>query len=206
MDLKWRYDLNTLKSDYVNSNSNFALLNFSNLVFNYLNDDLRNIEDLIVLCIGTDRSTGDSLGPLVGHKLLPLIKNYENIHLYGHLHEPVHAKNIGETIEKLYRKFHSPYIVAIDSSLGMANRIGFLSIKNSPLKPGAGVNKDLPPVGDLSITGIVNMAGMMEYMVLQNTRLSIVMKMAEIIYKSLYLSFIKLEKEFTNGLGQKSIP
>lgn len=196
--------MNNLKSNYVDSNSNFALLNFSNLVFNYLNNDLSKIQDLIILCIGTDRSTGDSLGPLVGHKLLPIIKHYENIHLYGHLNEPVHAKNIQVTIEKLYKDFENPYIVAIDSSLGMPNKIGFLSIKNSPLNPGAGVNKILPPVGDISITGIVNMAGMMEYMVLQNTRLSIVMNMAEIIYKSLYLSFIKFEKELVVKIKHKS--
>ena len=27
-------------------------------------------KDLIILCIGTDRSTGDSLGPLVGSRLM----------------------------------------------------------------------------------------------------------------------------------------
>ena len=195
-----------LKNNYVDSNSNFALFNFSNLVFKYLSNDLKEINDLIILCIGTDRSTGDSLGPLVGHKLLPIIKHYENIYLYGHLNEPVHAKNIEETIEKLYKDFENPYIVAIDSSLGMADKIGYLSIKNSPLSPGSGVNKVLPPVGDISITGIVNIAGMMEYMVLQNTRLSIVMNMAEIIYKSLYLSFIKFDKELNINLKCKSNP
>ena len=30
---------------------------------------LRGKEGVIFLCIGTDRSTGDSLGPLIGHKL-----------------------------------------------------------------------------------------------------------------------------------------
>ena len=28
--------------------------------------------DIIFLCIGTDRSTGDSLGPLIGYKLKPI--------------------------------------------------------------------------------------------------------------------------------------
>ena len=34
----------------------------------------------------------------------------------------------------------------------------------------------------------------MEYVVLQNTRLSIVMKMADVISKSIFLSIIKYEK------------
>ncbi|MDQ0659408.1 putative sporulation protein YyaC [Paenibacillus sp. W2I17] len=57
---------------------------------------------------------------------------------------------------------------------------------NGPLKPGAGVNKELPPVGDIHLTGIVNVGGFMEYFVLQNTRLSLVMRMSEIISSSLY--------------------
>jgi len=43
------------------------------------------------------------------------------------------------------------------------------------------VNKDLPPVGDIHMTGIVNVGGFMEYFVLQNTRLNLVVKMADII-------------------------
>ncbi len=55
-----------------------------------------------------------------------------------------------------------------------------------------GVNKDLPSIGDISITGVVNVGGLMEYMVLQNTRLNLVMNMAEIIAKSIDRTFLKL--------------
>ncbi len=30
---------------------------------------IKDNRDIVILCIGTDRSTGDSLGPLVGYKL-----------------------------------------------------------------------------------------------------------------------------------------
>ena len=36
----------------------------------------------IILCIGTDRSTGDSLGPLVGSNLLQFQSSY--LRVYGH--------------------------------------------------------------------------------------------------------------------------
>ena len=52
-----------------------------------------------------------------------------------------------------------------------------------PSKPGAAMNKKLPAVGDLHIHGIVNLNGFMEFFVLQNTRLSLVMKMADVIAK-----------------------
>ena len=54
-------------------------------------------------------------------------------------------------------------------------------VRNGPLRPGLGVRKKLPPVGDLYIAGVVNVGGFMEYMVLQNTRLGLVMKMAQVI-------------------------
>jgi hypothetical protein len=62
------------------------------------------------------------------------------------------------------------------------------------------MNKALPKVGNLSITGIVNISGAMEFMVLQNTRLFTVMQLAEVISRGLYHSIIK-----TIG-GRKSNP
>ncbi|MFD2881867.1 DUF1256 domain-containing protein [Paenibacillus rhizoplanae] len=57
---------------------------------------------IVIICVGTDRSTGDSLGPLVGTTLArfrsPLF------HLYGTLEEPVHAINLEETLTLVYQK------------------------------------------------------------------------------------------------------
>lgn len=134
--------------------------------------------DTVVFCIGTDRSTGDCLGPLVGHKLKDM--NMANVYIFGSLDEPVHAKNLNIYLSKL-KEFKNPYIIAIDACLGKMERVGFINIKEGPLFPGAGVNKNLPSVGNISITGIVNVSGFMEIMILQNTRLSLVMNMANII-------------------------
>ncbi len=149
--------------------------------------NIPNNPEVVVLCIGTDRSTGDCLGPLVGHRLS---KNYSamNIHVFGTLNEPVHAKNLDEKMNYIFNNIRNPFIIAIDASLGKMDNIGKINLYNGPLFPGAGVNKNLQPVGDISITGIVNMSGFMEYIVLQNTRLSLVMEMAEIISLSLYIS------------------
>ena len=64
--------------------------------------------DVVILCIGTDRSTGDCLGPLVGHKL-KLIQ-YKNIITYGTLDNPVHAKNLYEVIQEIDDKHDRPFI------------------------------------------------------------------------------------------------
>ena len=169
-------------------------MELSNLILDYLILNLNKYEEIVVLCIGTDRSTGDSLGPLVGYKLDSYRFNCDSVHLMGNLNEPVHAKNLEETIEKINLCHPKAFIIAIDASLGRLDNIGQIIIKEGPLKPGLGVNKDLPYIGDVSITGVVNVGGLMEYMVLQNTRLNLVMNMADIIAKSIHRSFLKLNE------------
>ncbi|EIT86116.1 putative sporulation protein YyaC [Fictibacillus macauensis ZFHKF-1] len=139
---------------------------------------------IVVICIGTDRSTGDALGPLVGTKLKA--NTAFPYPVYGTLDEPVHAVNLVEKLKMVEKKHPHAFVIGIDACLGKLNHVGMVSVGDGPVKPGAGVNKELPPVGDMHLTGIVNVSGFMEYFVLQNTRLSIVMKMAELIAQSLY--------------------
>lgn len=134
---------------------------------------------VLILCIGTDRSTGDSLGPLIGTQLIR--RNLPKLHVLGTLDHPVHATNLSENILYIEQSFVNPLIIAIDACLGRLDSIGFITLSQGPLKPGAGVHKELPAVGEAHLTGIVNVGGFMEYMVLQNTRLSIVWQMAETI-------------------------
>jgi putative sporulation protein YyaC len=139
--------------------------------------------DIVILCIGTDRSTGDALGPLVGSKLLA--QSPQLLRVYGTLEDPVHAMNLEEKVQYIQRAHPSSTIIAIDACLGQFSNVGHINVADGPLKPGAGVKKDLPSVGTFHITGIVNVGGFMEYFVLQNTRLYVVMGMAEVIASAL---------------------
>lgn len=150
---------------------------------------LKSKRPIIFLCIGTDRSTGDSLGPLIGHKLQNILS--DEFVLYGTLEDPVHAKNLCSVIEEINLKYNDPYIIAIDACLGSFQNIGNIVIEEKPLSPGSAMNKDLPSVGNLSITGIVNMSGTLEFMVLQNTRLYTVMHLADVISRGIYHSILK---------------
>lgn len=155
--------------------------------------------EIICVCIGTDRSTGDSLGPLVGSLLSgeapPFVK------VYGTLDEPVHAINLPATIEHIQKEHPKALVVAVDACLGQLKSVGWIQVGLGPIRPGAGVNKSLPEIGDIHITGIVNVAGFMEYFVLQNTRLSIVMKMAEVISSSILSACLNIasSKPFHSG-------
>ncbi|MCL6585135.1 MAG: spore protease YyaC [Anoxybacillus sp.] len=139
---------------------------------------------IAIVCIGTDRSTGDALGPLVGTMLKE--KNMTYFHVYGTLEEPIHAVNLEEKITAIRSIHENAFMIAVDACLGRLKSVGAITIAEGPVRPGAGVNKQLPPVGDLHITGVVNVSGFMEFFVLQNTRLHLVMNMAKTIANGIY--------------------
>jgi putative sporulation protein YyaC len=137
---------------------------------------------LVILCIGTDRCTGDALGPLVGMYLQEA--NLQTCHVWGTLEKPIHALNLQKAIDQL-NSMTNPLIISVDACLGLPSHIGDIQIVDGPLKPGMGVKKVLPAVGDFHIKGIVNASGFLESMVLQNTRLHTVMSMARAISESI---------------------
>jgi putative sporulation protein YyaC len=139
---------------------------------------------LVILCIGTDRSTGDSLGPLVGTTLRGL--GLPPSCVQGTLDEPVHATNLAQVLTDLHELYRDPLIIPIDASLGDANRVGFINLRKGSLSPGTAVKKELPPVGEFHISANVNVSGFLEHLVLQNTRLSVVVNMANTIARSVY--------------------
>lgn len=166
-------------------NQNQAAEQLAQALLTLYNQHGKNCAGILVLCIGTDRSTGDSLGPLVGSKLAASSPGFL---IRGTLEQPVHAANLAETLEEL-RGHHNLWIVAVDASLGNADSVGTVNVGLGSLQPGAGVNKQLPAVGSAYVTGTVNVGGFMEYFVLQNTRLSLVIKMADMITEGLLAAF-----------------
>lgn len=132
---------------------------------------------VVFLCIGTDRSSGDSLGPMVG----TFLRQTGMPNLRGTLHEPVHAANLHKSIAEVKRSYKNAFIVAIDAQLGKSENVGKITVAEGPLEPGGGVGKDLGAVGDAHIVGCVNVSGFMEHFILGSTRLSLVWSMSEVI-------------------------
>ena len=148
-------------------------------------------EDLVFLCIGSDRITGDSLGPVCGQQLSCMTG--PGCFVYGTLSDPVHALNLTETLTTILSRHPLSLLIAIDAYLGAEHHLGFISAGTGPLLPGAGVRKELPAVGDLFITGIVNQAGMFDRFLLQTTRLSTVISLASTITRGMFYTFAPME-------------
>lgn len=179
---------------YINTSSTTAFRTFTGELHGQIDRALeKGCKSVVFVCIGTDRSTGDSLGPLVGYKITGV--KYKGMYVYGDLENPVHAKNLGEIVNRISSECDMPFIVAIDACLGSMNHIGYVGIGAGPVRPGSGVNKELPPIGDMFVTGIVNFGGFMDFLVLQNTRLHTVMKIADFIARGIRYVMWELEKE-----------
>ncbi len=93
----------------------------------YLN---KKYEDLVLLCIGTDKITGDCLGPLVGSKLMQ--QNFPHP-LYGTLEKPLHAGNLTRQLPEISTAHPNACTLAIDAAVGSRNHIGLVSLSCQPL-------------------------------------------------------------------------
>lgn len=127
-----------------------SLLNLSNKI-----KDLtcQSPERPVVLCIGSDRVTGDCLGPLVGH----ILTSEFNVlaYVYGSLLSPVNALNLIDTITFIKNRHPGSMIIAVDSSLGERRDIGTIRVLDDGIYPGAAAGKSLPKVGNVAITATV---------------------------------------------------
>lgn len=143
---------------YINSYEKYAPVYMGSLLYEFLNKYSYPKRHCVLLCVGSSRITGDSIGPSVGKKLTAL--DLPNVSIYGTLEEPVHALNLEESLVKIKSTHEDALIIAIDASLGIQEHIGYITLANRPLQPGLGVNKNLSAVGHLSMTGIVSTSGL----------------------------------------------
>lgn len=139
----------------------------------------------VFVCIGTDRVPGDSLGPLVGSRLF-CCGDFP-CPVYGTLEFPIHALNLTDAMHSIKCLHPQNPIVAVDASLGTRRHQNHITVTAGGLLPGAGVNKRLMEVGDLSITGITGPSGSRAQLTLQSTRLTPVLALADCIFRGILL-------------------
>ncbi|WP_404450730.1 spore protease YyaC [Virgibacillus necropolis] len=191
-----------LKKQFVTENEqeNMRLMYSDSLIASIMSEKIISWlpevpKEYIVVCIGTDRSTGDSLGPLTGTFLHDHKPKYLSV--YGTIHDPVHATNLETYIKLINNQHRNPYIIAVDACLGKSTSVGNIILGKGSLKPGAALNKSLPQIGDIHLTGVVNISGFMEFSILQNTRLSIVIDMAKQLANLLMMIDNRLQHSIT---------
>ena len=180
-----------LMTFYINARQTDSVCKISGSLRQCILHYRNNWSELVFLCIGTDRVTGDCLGHFVGQKLSSYSGTVFSV--YGTLFQPVHALNLTDIYQHIQTHHPNALIIAIDASLGEKKHLGYVTIANGALHPGAAIHKQLPSVGHIHITGIVNVSGVLEQLTLQTTRLSTVIFLADKIVQGI-LESIPLSK------------
>ncbi|WP_248928474.1 spore protease YyaC [Paenibacillus hamazuiensis] len=159
--------------------------------FRYIREEPLEADQLVFLCIGTDRSTGDALGPIVG----TMLEDAGYAHVIGTLRRPFDASNM---LARLQEIPPGKKVIAIDACLGQAASVGCFQVSNQPLMPGKAVGMGLPGVGDYGVAAIVNVDEGNKYSILQSTSLYKVLEMAKAIARAVIAVF-PLEEDSEEG-------
>lgn len=143
-------------------------------------------KDPVIVCIGTDKCIGDSLGPLVGSLLK---RDKIPVTVYGTLSDPIHALNIDRKIKYIKMRHPFSFIIAIDACIGNKKEVGRIYVREGPVFPGKGVGKEIKSIGDVSLVGMVDSTENDLKTSLYNIRLGFVMDIAEKIVGSIKMAY-----------------
>ena len=151
---------------------------------------IKRYSEIIFLCIGTDRITGDCFGPLVGTNLKRMLENSNifNITIYGTLIKNVNYSNIEQVIRTIQTKHSNPSIVVIDAALSKKENIGNVYIEEGKTILGKGLNKSRIEVGDLSIKAVVGKDYKIpayNFSILQNISLNTVYTLSNVVSEAI---------------------
>ncbi|MEQ8235875.1 MAG: spore protease YyaC [Syntrophomonadaceae bacterium] len=103
--------------------------------------------------IGTDRHILDCFGPLTGSMLSSRVPE---LIVYGTLDRPLHAQNLVSELKYARQTNGDRIVVAVDASAGREDEIGLIRIKRGGIVPGKALARNLPTVGQIAVTGIVD--------------------------------------------------
>lgn len=181
--------MNPIEVHYKNS---FATIKIGHYIGSLLNNNSA------IVCIGTDKCIVDSLGPLTGTFLA---KEKLNIDIYGTLEKPVHAMNISDYIKAIKKKNYDK-VIAIDACLSNRKNQGIIEVREGPITPGRGIGKMLPEIGDVSIIGIVDSSDKEFHDLVQDTRLSLIYEMAEVISQGI-VTGMKMNNEISDDYSKQ---
>ena len=111
--------------------------------------------DIIFLCIGTNKVIGDSFGPSVGENLKKCMQTKKNIKVIGDYENIICYANIEKIIKKIKQSYKRSLIIVLDSALSNESDIGKIFIQNRGLKYAEGLGKKNNIIGNISIKAVV---------------------------------------------------
>ena len=110
----------------------------------------------VIVCVGSDKISGDALGPMVGSLLRA---TGVPCPVYGVEGATVNGGSLAE-----YRNFVQRYhpgvpVIAVDAAVGNPDEVGHIKYRLGGVKAGGAMGRTEPPLGDLAILGVVGVKG-----------------------------------------------
>ena len=145
----------------------------------------KNLEP-VFLCVGNSNVVGDLFGPYCGE----ILKNtYKVKNVFGDLNHNITYKNLKTTYLKIKDNFKDNPLIIIDSALGSLSDVGNVKFLKYGCIPAYLNNNQI--MGDFSIFGITNVAGINNFLFLKTVKFKMVEQMASFcclgIFESLNL-------------------
>lgn len=108
---------------------------------------------LLFLCIGSEKISGDSVGPIVGSLLKDKYKL--PFPVLGTEDKPVNGINLPHYVDNIRTYFPEHKIIAIDSAVGSKRDMWSVKIKKGGVVAGGAIASKNPRIGDIGILAVV---------------------------------------------------
>lgn len=132
---------------------------------------------VLVVCIGDNKVPGDAFGPVVGSLIADL-----PIGVVGTLQNIVGTTKLRTFTDIIPTMYPGYKIIAVDAAVGPS--VGYIAIRNKPLKPRGGLGEALEEIGDISVIGVTADPGMWPFLSLLWVNPVMVNEMAMVVAKA----------------------
>lgn len=130
----------------------------------------------VIVCIGTKKVSGDSLGPRVGDLLRDVIG--VDAYVYGVSAKQVTAVNFDEYRAFIERQHKNDLIIAVDACVGESNDVGKIKVTMTGVTAGGALKRNFEKFGDIGILGVVAESGSDNFGALKNVKEQLVNRLA----------------------------
>ena len=130
----------------------------------------------VIVCVGTDKISGDSLGPMVGSMLRAAGVPCP---VYGVEGATVNGVNLDRYREFLASRYAGVPVIAVDAALGEADEVGQIRYRKGGVCAGGALGRRTEGLGQLAVLGVVGRRGEDALSALLEAPLAVVERLAE---------------------------
>ena len=110
---------------------------------------------IVILCVGSNKIAGDSIGPIVGKKLGRLLNQKDNIVILGNLKTTLNFKNAKKVWQNIITTYQNPFIITVDSALGKKEFVNSIITNAGDIQIGSALGRSACYPSHINIKGIV---------------------------------------------------